>query len=110
MNVQVVSDAGACRRAEIHAHIKARGRIDLTQGRLRPLGHVHQLIRNLFCRRIKLTRVQVRNDHEMPGDVGIKIEDHKTVLGPLQNKIRFILVGITRDQTEHATIALRINA
>ena len=46
----------------------------------------------------------------MSGDVRIEIKDHKTVLGPVQNKIRFILVGITRDQTKHATIALRIYA
>jgi hypothetical protein len=46
----------------------------------------------------------------MPGDVGIEIENHKTVLAPVQNEIRFILVGITRNQTKHAAITLRIDA
>ena len=32
------------------------------------------------------------------------------MLGPVQNKIRLVLFGITRDQTKHATIALRIDA
>jgi hypothetical protein len=32
------------------------------------------------------------------------------MLGAVQNKIRFIVLGMSSDQTKHATIALRIDA
>ena len=110
MNVQVVCDARARGRTEIHTHIEPWRRIDFTQCGLRPLGHVHQLVSDLFRCRIKLVRVQVRDDHQVPGDVRVEIEDDKTVLGPVQHKISFIVAGVTRNQTKDATIALRIDA
>jgi hypothetical protein len=54
--------------------------------------------------------VQIRHDHQVPGDVRVEIEHHKTVVGAVQNKISFILVGVIRNQTKDATIALRIDA
>ena len=32
------------------------------------------------------------------------------MLSPVQNKITFIMIGITRNQTKHTTITLRIYA
>jgi hypothetical protein len=64
MNVQVIGDAGAAQRRD-SSHVEpAVNKPHATQ--FATLRHVHHLIRDLFRRRIKLARVQVRNDHQMP--------------------------------------------
>ena len=110
MYVHVVGDARARGSAEIHAHVETRRVVNLTQRGLRSLGQIHHLIRDLFRDRVKLTRVQIRNDHQMPGDVRIEIEDDERVLSAVQHEIRFIVIGIVRHQAKDAAIRLRVSA
>ena len=107
--MHVVDDTrtGCC--AEIHSQIKTRGLINLAQRTLTALGQIHQLISDLLRHRIKLARVQVRNDHHMTADVRIKIQHHEPVLTAMQDEIGFVVVRVLRDQAKHTIVALCIN-
>ena len=109
MNVQVVRDARARRSPKIHPHVEPRGFINLAQRRLRTFRLVHHLIRNLFRGGVKLTRMQVRDDHQMSTDVRVEIQDHKTMLPAMQDEVVLIVLRVIRNRAEHTTVFLRIN-
>ena len=46
----------------------------------------------------------------MSADVRIDIEHNETVLRPVQNKVRFIVLGIIGDQAKHTSVILSIDA
>ena len=92
--------------AQVHAEIEARRRVNLTQSRLRAFGQIHQLVRDLFRHRVKLTRVQVRNYHQMSGDVRIKIQDDKSVFAAVKHEVVLVVLGIGGNAAEHTTLRL----
>jgi len=109
MNVQVVGDTGARRQTEIHSHIETRWFVNLAQSSLRTLRLVHQVVRDLFRRGVKLARMQIWHDHQVATDVRVEIQQHKTMLGAMKHKVLFVVFGIARDRAEYTTVFLRIN-
>ena len=109
VNVQVVGDARARRSSEIHSHVEPRRLVNLTQRCLRTFRLIHQIVSDLFWRRIKLTRMQVRNDHHMPADIWVEIQHDKTMLRAMQHEVLRIVPGVARYRAEHTNIILRIN-
>jgi hypothetical protein len=106
VNVHVLRDACAGCGPEVHAHVEAGRRVNITQGRLRSFGQVHHLICDLFRRRIELARVQVRNDHHVSRDIRVKIQDNKTVLGAMQYEVGFVVVRVGGDPAKHTALGL----
>ena len=78
--MKVIGNARARRRPEIHSQVEPGRVVNLTQRRQRTFRLVHHLVRDLFRSRVKLARVQVRHDHQMTGNVRVKIQEHETML------------------------------
>jgi len=106
VNVHVVRNACSACRSEVHAHVEACRRISLTQRSLRPFRKVHELIRNLFRHRIELTCVQVRNDHQMSGDVRVKIQENESMLGTVKDEVGLVVLGVARNAAKNAALGL----
>jgi hypothetical protein len=97
MNVKMVGNAGAGGSTQIHTNVESRRRVTFTQCRLGALRQIHHLIRDRFRRRIKLARVQVRHDHQMPGDVRVQIQNDERLLAAMENEVRLVAFSVTRD-------------
>jgi hypothetical protein len=106
VDVHVVRDAGARGDPEVHAHVEACRRISLTQSGLRPFRKVHQFIRDLFRHRIELTRVQVRNDHQMSSDVRVKIQENEPVLAAVKYEVSLVVLGVVRNAAQNTALGL----
>jgi hypothetical protein len=106
VDVHVVRDAGARGGPEVHAHVEACRRISLTQSGLRSFRKVHQFIRDLFRHRIELTRVQVRNDHQMSSDVRVKIQENEPVLGAVKYEVSLVVLGVVRNGAQNTAVGL----
>ena len=104
VNVHVVRDTGAPCRAEVHAHVEACRRINLAERSLRSFRKVHELIRDFFRHRIKLARVQVRNDHQMAGDVWIDIQDNETMLPAVKDEVGLVVLGVARNGAKNTAL------
>ena len=100
MQVKVVSHARSGHATQIHSHVESLGVVRLSQSRLATFRQIHQLICGFLWRRIQLSEMVVRSDHQVTTDVRVAVEDYKIECAAMNDETLFVIcaaLSITED-------------
>src|ERR1700733_4168812 len=93
MHVDMPGHARSRSFAYIHPNIDPVGSVKLAQNMLHSLGQVHHLVSSFDRQFLQLIQMSERNDHHVPGGVGVTVENHVAMLSAVSDEGFRIISG-----------------